>query len=388
RLWSAVSPSTGIVSAVEECLHGTADPRLFQATCRLPAGEGLVGAPLGRLFSVGGSGSTRAEAACAAVGEALERYSATYVPWERLVVGTAQELGETAVAPERFALFAQRQLGAPGFPFRPFTRDSRVAWVEGRALPSSTPAWLPAELVYLGPTAVEGATPIVYSTSSGLACDENPVRALVKGALELLERDAFMIVWSNRLSLPLLDPGDGIGQLEVFERSGLIFAGVDLSAIHRLPCVLGVVRAPGGVPGALGVGAAAARTVGRAWWKALAEAFSARAAGVRLTLLDPDADERPVVSFEDHIRRFADHGHAARTAFLDASAARTDPGSVPPLEGDEPEDWLATLCRRIEAAGSSAYAVDVTSPDVAELGLTVARVVAPELCALDTAHSA
>jgi ribosomal protein S12 methylthiotransferase accessory factor len=248
--------------------------------------------------------------------------------------------------------------------------------------------FLPAELVYLGSAAPAGAAPIAYSSSSGLACDESLVLALVRGAFELLERDAFMVVWANRLSLPLLDSGRGPVELEVFERTGLSFAAVDLSAIHRVPCVLGVVRAPDGVPGALGVGAAAAPTVRRAWWKALAEAFAARAAGVRLTLLEPDAADRPIVSFEDHIRRYADHAHAASTAFLDAGAARTDPETVQALEGDLPEEWLAALCERIGAAGSSAYAVDVTSPDVAELGLTVVRVLAPELCALDSAHSA
>ena len=34
------------------------------------------------------------------------------------------------------------------------------------------------------------------------------------------------------------------------------------------------------------------------------------------------------------------------------------------------------------------YAVDVTAPDVRSLGLRVAKVVAPELCALDVAHAA
>ena len=126
----AVSPHAGIVGSLEECLHGTADPPLFQATCALPAGEGLLGAPLGHLFSVGGTGATRAEAAGAAVGEALERYSATYVPRARLVFATARELGDVAVAPERFALFSERQHRTPGFPFRRFTADTRVAWVE------------------------------------------------------------------------------------------------------------------------------------------------------------------------------------------------------------------------------------------------------------------
>ncbi len=387
RLGRAVSPYTGIVGSVEECLHGTADPPLFQATCRLTAGEELLGAPLGHLFSVGGTGATRAEAAGAAVGEAIERYSATYVPRERLVVATARELGDAAVAPERFGLFSERQLGTRGFGFRRFTADSRLAWIEGRALPAGRPAFVPAELVFLGPATVGNAEPIGYSTSSGLACSESPELATVTAALELLERDAFMLVWSNRLSLPLVVPDDG-NAVEVFERAGLGFAGVDLFAVHRVPCVLGVVRAPADVPGALGVGAAAAPTAGRAWWKALAEAFSARAAGVKLGLLDPDGDERPVVSFEDHIRRHADHRHAERTAFLDSSAERTPLGSVPPLEGEDAGRRLAALCERIEAAGATALAVDVTAPDVAELGLTVVRVLAPGLCALDTAHEA
>jgi ribosomal protein S12 methylthiotransferase accessory factor len=294
------------------------------------------------------------------------------------LIATARELGDSAVAPERFALFSERQLASPGFPFRRFTPDSRIAWVEGQALPGGRSAFLPAELVYLG--AAAGCAPIAYSTSSGLACDRSELAATVKGAFELIERDAFMLVWSNRLSLPLLEWGE-----DVFDRTGLDYAAVNLSPVHDVPCVLGVVRAPAGVPGALGVGAAAASTVERAAWKALAEAFSARAAGVKLTLLDPDAGDRPVVTFEDHIRRYADHRHAPCAAFLASSSERAPLESVPPLEGDGPKQWLTALCRRIEAAGSRAYAVDVTAPDVAELGLSVIRVLAPELCALDTA---
>ena len=388
RLRPAVSPYTGIVGSIEECLHGTADPPLFQATCRLGAGENILGGPSAHLFSVGGTGNTRAEAAAAAVGEALERYSASYVPLEKLVVATARELGETAVEPDRFGLFSARQHDTPGFPFRRFTEDTRVAWIEGRALPGGRTAYLPAELVYLGQATAAGALPIGYATSSGLACDERPETATVKAMLELLERDAFMLVWTNRLSLPLISGEEGLPRLDVFERAGLAFSAVDLSVVHRLPCVLGVVRAPEGVPGALGVGAAAAPTAGRAWWKALAEAFSVRAAGVKLALLDPDAVDGPIVSFDDHIRRYADHRAAHAAAFLDASTERTPIGLVQPLEGEGPDEWLPALCRRIEAAGSSVYAVDVTAPDVSELGVSVIRVVAPGLLALDTAHSA
>ena len=46
------------------------------------------------------------------------------------------------------------------------------------------------------------------------------------------------------------------------------------------------------------------------------------------------------------------------------------------------------MLRRLARHGLSAYAVDVTSPDVRSLGLSVARVIVPELCALDVSHRA
>jgi ribosomal protein S12 methylthiotransferase accessory factor len=386
----AVSPYTGIVRSVEECLHTTAEPSLFQASCEIGQNRALLGASLGHVSSVGGTGAGRAEAASAAVGEALERYSATYVPGEKLVVASARELGAAAVAPERFALFSQRQLTQPGFRFRPFDDRARVAWVEGRELPVGGPVYLPAELVYLGPATVAGAQPIGYTTSSGLACAADEVGALVKAAFELLERDAFMIVWANRLSLGLLEPSAAVRRSEaVFRRTGLGVAAVDLSAFHRLPTVLGVVRATAGFPGALGVGAAAAPTIDRAWWKALAEAFAARSAGAKLALLGPRPRTRhDVTAFEDHIRYHADHRRFSAASFLDACSDRVAFDAVAPLEGESPAERLSALCSRVAAAGSTAYAVDVTAPDVAELGLSVARVVAPELCSLDSTHSA
>ena len=386
RLRRAVSPYSGIVASVEECLPSTSEPALFQAACEVGGGSGLLGNSLAHLSGVGGTGTTRAEAASAAVGEAIERYSATYVPTEKLVVAAARDL-PGAVEPERFALFSDRQLRAPGFRYARFTLDTPVAWVEGRELPGGRPAYLPAELVYLGDATPPGARSVGYATSSGLACGETEGDTLERALFELLERDAFMIVWAGRLSLPLLEVEPRTDR--PFARTGLGYSAVDLSAFHRIPTILAVVRAPLGFPGAVGVGAAAAATVERATWKALAEAFATRSAGAKLALLhDGEPGSDPVVTFEDHIRRYADHARSPATAFLDSGPAWRPPASVPPLEGDGPRARVEALCRRVAAAGSSAYAVDVTSPDVASLALTVTRVVAPELCRLDVSHAA
>jgi len=390
RLRRAVSPATGIVRTLEECLASGAEPRLFRAACEITGSDRLLGSSLGHCAGIGGSGATRAEAAAAAVGEALERYSASFVPHDRLVVATARELGAPAVVPERFALFSEHQHATPAFPFRRFTADTRIAWVEGRSVPDGAPAFVPAELVYLGNASV-GERPIGYATSSGAACAESRRRALERGLCELLERDAFMILWAARLSLPLLDwsVSPELVRLDAryFAPTGLDYAAVDLSPFHGIPSVLGVVRAPRGFPGALGVGAGTAATVERAWFKALSEAFGARAAGAKLTLVEPRAYGpfgEGVRTFEDHIRFYADEARAEAAAFLDAGDRRTSATDVPPLAGEA----LAVLSDRVAAAGASAYAVDVTSPDVVELGLVVTKVVAPELCALDVVHGA
>jgi ribosomal protein S12 methylthiotransferase accessory factor len=341
---------------------------------------------------MGGAGLSRAGAAGAAIGEAVERYSACYVPHEHLVEATAAELGPAALAPDSFALFHASQYEQADFPFVPFTAETRLRWTSGIDLATGLPVWVPAELVYL--SAAGGTGPrIAHATSNGLACAETAASATERGLLELLERDAFMLTWSNRLSLPRLE-WSGDRRLEAldarfFAPTGLDYAVLDLSAFHALPTVLGVVSAPGS-GGALGVGAAAAATVERAWWKALSEAFASRAAGRRLAQVRPHrtlgADGSNIVSFEDHIQFYSSNENSARAGFLTASRTSRPTAEVASVAGAG--GLVPELVWRIARAGSRAVAVDVTAPDVREAGLSVVKTVAPGLCALDVAHRA
>jgi ribosomal protein S12 methylthiotransferase accessory factor len=391
----AVSPYTGIVRSLEECLHLPSEPPLFRVAAEIGRSRELLGSSLDHVAGIGGAGSTRSAAVAAAVGEALERYSLTYVAPDRLVPATAEELPD-AVAPEAFALFSERQHADPSFPFRPFRSDTRVPWVDGWRIRDGARAWLPAELVFLGETAIAGCDRVGYATSSGAACAPTVEEALERGLCEVLERDAFMIAWASRLSLPRLDWSDDDELLEIdrstFAVTGLDYAAVDMSSFHGLPSFLGVVRAPRLTTGALGVGAGTGATVERAWWKALSEAFACRAAGVKLALLRPGqsfgAHGGGVVSFEDHIQYYADRRRAAAAAFLDASPRTVTSRSIARLDEATAEDRVSTLCDRVRRAGCEAYAVDATSPDVRDLGLVVAKVVTPGLCSLDVPHGA
>lgn len=397
RLETLVSPYTGVVRVLRDPLRAPTDPVLVRVAGEPTEGRELLGASLEHMADgTGGAATSRAEATAAAIGEALERYSGAFVPEERVVLASARELGPAAVAPERFALFAAWQYAKVGFPFRRFTGDTVVGWVRGFSLPEGEEAYLPAQLVYLGdPRGRPGETPIGYATSNGLACGATLEEAVLSALLEIIERDAFMLTWYGRLSLPRLDwasdPELSAYDDRTFRPTGLRYAAIDLSVFLDVPVVLAVVRDAGSGPSPLAVGAGCAPSVGPAWKKALSEAFAVRAWARSLLLEKPDRsfrlDGADVRSFADHVHFYADSERARAASFLDASLERRSVGEIPPLEGPDVAALLGAACERLERSGERAYAVDVTSPDVAEAGLRVAKVVAPGLCQLDVSHS-
>src|SRR5581483_12481097 len=100
-----------------------------------------------------------------------------------------------------------------------------------------------------------------------------------------------------------------------------------------------VVRASPAQPGALGVGAGTSSSVVHAWWKALAEAFASRSAAVKLELVGEPRFYGPhgdgVVTFDDHLRYYADHARSHAADFLDASPDVARVGAVPALDGPD-----------------------------------------------------
>jgi ribosomal protein S12 methylthiotransferase accessory factor len=394
RLESLVSPYTGLIRGAEEVLAGPDDIRAPSVFCQTGGCGDLVDA--GNEHRGAGAGQSLQAARAAAIGEAVERYSACFANADDALVATARELGPRAVDPRRFALFADEQYARRGFAYERFTPDTPVSWVRGWRLPDGVPAYLPAQLVYLAWRVEAGEASIGRATSNGLACHATLEEATLSGLLELVERDAFMITWAARLSWPLLTWA-GDRRLAELERlciapTGLRISAVDLSMVWGIPVVLGVCHSSFAGEAPPGVGAGAGATVQRAVEKALDEAVRVRSWARSIRYDDPTGANAPAAEaireFDDHIRFYAYDANAERASFLDASAERRDVARVAPLEGTTARGLLDAICERLERQSTSAYVVDVTSPDVADAGLRVAKVVAPELCPLDVDHAA
>jgi len=383
RLEQAVSPLVGIVRAAPAIMVAADEARLHAFACQVSSAVRTTGSAT---VEYAGSAHVRPEhARAASIGEAVERYSATFVP-DGLATLSAAELGARAVPPESFALFHERQ-HVPGFPFARFTRTTRLSFVEGFSLADGRPAFLPAQLVYLHYGRSE--PPIGYPTSNGLACGPTLVEAVLAALLEVVERDAMMLVWANRLSLPRLawfdDPAIRAVERQVFAPTGLEYTAIDTSAFFGVPAAIGVVHGADGDRAAVGLGGGCATTVGDAWRTSVAEAFA-----VHRWLRGLLADSPPPIERIEDVRTLEDHtlfhgtpDRKGQLEFLEASGDARSTTDVPAVPGRTPGEIVAEIVRRLGDRDVHTYAVDVTSPDVEELGLKVARVVAPQLCALD-----
>ena len=342
----------------------------------------------------GGAAPTFAASAASATGEAVERYSAGFIPYGRLLFGTAAELGVPALPPPHWWL--RRSGDDSGHPSEPVTDETALGWVRAERLHDGGDAAVPAQWVYLGYGRAPGEPLLLWTTSTGLACAPDLPAAVLRGLLEVIERDAFLRVWRQRRTMPRVRLGPLLDRHPALRRAvelpdGARLSLVDLSSIAVAPTMLATVRHPHPEQPALAVGAASALTPLAAATKAVIEACHTAqyaAALRRLELrrraagLPPEGTAPGEDAFDEHVRQYVDPERAAAADFLDAGPVDVELASAcspaeRPASGAAARAAARRLAARLADEGVQTFAVDVTAPDVAELGLHVARVRQP-----------
>jgi ribosomal protein S12 methylthiotransferase accessory factor len=382
---SPVSPFIGIVTYLIDVETSRGAPEIFVAASKGPDMT-VLGHPTGANIAGSGAALDREEARAAAIGECLERYSASIVPQEDLVIASYEALtlgGYSAHEPSDWALFDPiQQVGYPSF-----SPDLRIAWTEGWNLSTNRSTFLPACFSYLSSSPVlrtSGASVIGPSVSTGCACATNRTESLFKGLCELVERDAFMIAWRNRLPLPEIAIDEDSALYDVyrarFARPGLEYRIWQTSLDLSVPSFFGVLLDRRRPRTRAIVGGAAHPDAERAVQKTLCELTQG------LAWLEHLADDTaPPISSYDHIRSFTDRARLyafqydpnafsflfgrRETMALSSVASRRDPLEV----------LLNGLVKDLVDHGLQPCAVDLTPDDVRACGYVVTRVVVPGL---------
>ena len=141
--------------------------------------------------------------------EAIERYC-NFAFLEKEVVFTGSYLealhkNTSALDPEAVVAFSGQQLESPQFtPYR-VTQTSTFRWVSGIDLLSSEPILIPAQLIYLSYPFLSDEPSFYPSISTGAAGGSSLTAAILRGIYEVVERDAFMIFYLNKLAASEID---------------------------------------------------------------------------------------------------------------------------------------------------------------------------------------
>jgi ribosomal protein S12 methylthiotransferase accessory factor len=387
RAHQLVGPETGMVRGVfieETAVDG---PRAYIATAEPAEATYTLGTPaLNRGMA---ASCDRDRALMKAVGESIERYCGAF-PGEMVLSSAARLAG--AVAPERFELFTPQQYDDPAFSLPRFDDDTVMRWVEGTSLATGNQAYLPGVMVYVPHQAVEGEVRVCDQISTGLACAHSRSSALAKGIMEVVERDALMITWHNRLPAKrvrydLIDDPFVRAASEMFEGMAL---RVDLYCVTvdvPVPVVLGVGRstveqAPYTVLG-LGTASDPVRAVGLAL-----EEVALGVWGVRVNA----AHSEPEAGGDWESLEWRGSAYAlqpelgANLAFLDAGP-EVEVSELPRVEASSPLVELRALTSCLTAQGLEPFGFDLTTDDVDSVGFKVCRVIVPGMRPLDIKHS-
>jgi ribosomal protein S12 methylthiotransferase accessory factor len=381
---------TGIADGCRTLPVDPGGPSIFQVTVRMADTTAFLGHSGDRYNS--GAGLSEEAAWAAGIGEAVERYCVSAVRPHRMTLGSWASLPEDADAlrPAEVALLAPDQ---PVYPRERFGEETVLAWLAGQSLVDGRSRLVPACLVYIPYGGIsEDESLISPAISTGCASAQTFEDAVVSGLYECVERDAVSIVWLNRIQLPRLDIDvDWLARLvaDRFERPNLEYhlfvAEFDLWA----PTVACIIRDVNFDPPLLCIGGACRADAAQGALKAMIEAVQgwnwARYHRLAKGYVAAPSDYEEIQSFESRVELYATTDMAEAMDFLLSSRTTVPLSALPSAPTSRPE-IIRRLVESIDAAGSDTIVIDLTTPEVRDMGFVVTKVFAPRLQQLEGDH--
>ena len=159
--------------------------------------------------TLAGGGSVESDEAAlyAAFGEALERYlwftQRDYFKKPRYATASKISRFGNFIAPERFVSFTEAQREKN--PHLRLNPNVEYLWIQGVSLVHEKKVYLPAQTASAAvhPHNQDHREPLIrQQTTIGTATWPTKLGARLAGILEIIEREAYMVMWFNQLTLP------------------------------------------------------------------------------------------------------------------------------------------------------------------------------------------
>jgi len=392
-LMELVSPRVGLIRAVSLRVANADQPDLpiicdgLLSHFDFRKGEGIE-------RGTSGKGFTEEQAMLGVIGEAVERYCASHPRRGSLRRAAIADLDGDAVSPEDLVLYSEAQYARKSLPFSIWRPAHQLSWVLVNELITEKPVWVPATFVFLSlPASAEPQDFLCASTSSGFAAGIDVAHAARAAALELIERDAFVITWLNRLAVREIDLGHVEGVtgdiVSVFGKGGTrlraFLLPTDLPAVPVMTMALDETGTGPAAVIALGCEMDPCRALEKAMFEICQVHDPLRKAHRegRGESANTYADVR---TLEQHAAYFFRRDHLHELQFLLERRAPISIDEVPGHRGRAVDDDLRTLASGFHASGSRLLYRDVTTPDLTGYPIRVVRALAPHIQPIHFGH--
>lgn len=417
-----VSPLTGLQKNLVVALRDGVSPRIAVLTGQLTGIHRLLGMDKPLSYHIGGYGESLEEALMRVLGETVERYAhMVYVldPNRAAERGTVAEMtvrhgARNVLAVDRMDFFSDGQLARPGFPFTRARPDVELGWTRGTDVATGEPAWLPSQVAivgYLPPAPADGHAPeprIVPSVTTGTAAHTVPVRALRSALFELVQGHVTTGHWYSAQVAPEIVLDERTPALRrIVERAlprhrcrmRFHHLGGQEFGLHVVAEVLESTM-EGEVPGTV-LGNGADASLEAAMYKAFIEcsamphmAIVSFAQGDRTRRTAEGAESGPetapetasgIDNLDDNVYLYSlpENRKVIDEKFVTEVQVRAselpDDLMAGPGSAADPEAELRAVTKRILGRGARLLLLDMTSPEIADLGFHVFRYYTPDL---------
>lgn len=154
-----------------------------------------------------GRSSTYLSTEKSAILEVLERYSNMWPKGNiERIRACYKEVKDEAINPRKFILNDKSLSKMSNDKFKEYSDELPIDWVYGYSIKKKSKVLLPEQIVYFDIDEVRGnVNRFIFETSNGAALGGSIQEAVLYGLFEVIERDAFLITWYNKLSLNRID---------------------------------------------------------------------------------------------------------------------------------------------------------------------------------------
>lgn len=391
-----ISSKVGVVRRVAHGLYRTQDPSTFAM--------GIIASDLSRFSEIvntskGGGGGDRLEAAMAAtIGEAAERYCMLFYDKAEMVHAAHRDVAADAVHPDCARLYSREQIEAlgPDTRMRYFTEDTVIRWVWGWSLTHRCRRLVPASLVYMNYKFDEDEAAIGRNASTGLAAGLTVEEAILTALYEVIERDAFTICWLRRRpGRRIVVDDDELGawlRQRFYTDHPLVDVRIhDVTLDVPVPSCFVVMCRPAEFGPAVCVGSASRLDPRQAVRKCLLEAGQGipyfRFLLAQLKDWQPAPDFSDISSFDHHCVFYLKRPDLVPEAFAFLKQAEERPlSSLPDRSTGRVLGDIVHCVELLREAQLEVVVVEITTPDILDVGMRVVRVVVPGMVPLHGVH--